>query len=149
MLIPGAAPHRPRKRWPAGRFGDIAVVLAARGQTPVIVGTAADAADAATIRATCPTAIDLTGRTSLLQLGHLLSQASIAIGNDTGPTHLAAALGIPTLALFSDDSNPALTAPRGHVTVLAAPDLADLPVGRVAAALPQVHSEPLSPLEVL
>ena len=114
VLIPGAAPHRPRKRWPAERFGELATILAAHGQPPRIVGTKGDASFAATIRAACPSAVDLTGRTTLLQLANVLASASLAIGNDTGPTHLAAALGIPTIALFSDDSDPALTRPRGR-----------------------------------
>ena len=149
VLIPGAAPHRPRKRWPAQRFGALAQIVARRGQTPVIVGMAADAPFAAVIRAACPTAIDLTGQTSLLQLAGVMATAALAVGNDTGPTHLAAALGIPTLALFSDDSDPALTRPRGDVTVLDAADLADLPLERVAAALPQVHSTSPIALEAL
>ena len=149
VLIPGAAAHRPRKRWPAERFGDLACRLAAHGQKPVIVGGPGDAAHAAAIRAACPAAIDLTGRTSLLQLGGILARAAVAVGNDTGPTHLAAALGIPTIALFSGESDPALTAPRGRVTVLAAADLADLPAERVAAVLPQVHSNRLTSVEAL
>ena len=149
VLIPGAAPHRPRKRWPAQRFGELAQILAERGQTPVVVGTAADRPFAAVIRAACPTAIDLTGQTSLLQLAQVIAKAGLAVGNDTGPTHLAAALGLPTVALFSDDSDPALTRPRGDVTVLEAADLADLPLARVAAALPQVHSKSPIALEAL
>ena len=54
--------------------------------------------------------------------------------------HLAAAVGCRCIVLFSNESDPALAAPRGltegQVTVLRAPDLADLPVERVAAALP-------------
>ncbi len=141
MLVPGAAPHRPRKRWPAERFGALATILAERGQTPLIVGSAADTPYAAAIRSLCPGAIDLTGQTTLLQLASVAAGASLAIGNDTGPTHLAAALGVPTVALFSADSDPALTRPRGDVTVVAAANLADLTVARVAAALPQVHSQ--------
>ena len=140
VLIPGAAPHRPRKRWPAERFGELAALLAGRGLTPVIVGAAVDAPYATAICAACPAAIDLTGRTSLLQLAGAMATATLAVGNDTGPTHLAAALGLPTIALFSADSDPTLTRPRGDVTVLAFPDLADLPAARVAAALPPVHS---------
>ncbi len=75
MLIPGAAPHRPRKRWPAERFGALAAILA-RAAAPVVVGSAADAAHAATIRAACPAAIDLTGRTTLLQLAAVLAGAA-------------------------------------------------------------------------
>ncbi len=149
VLIPGAAPHRPRKRWPAERFGELAAILAGRGLTPLVVGTAADARYAATIRAICPRAVDLTGRTTLLDLGRTLAGAAVAIGNDTGPTHLAAALGTPTIALFSADSDPALTRPRGAVTVIAEADLIDLSVARVAAALPPVHSDQQAVLEAL
>jgi ADP-heptose:LPS heptosyltransferase len=139
VLVPGAAPHRPRKRWPATHFGALATLLSGKGVTPVIVGTRQDAPLAASIRAIHPAAIDLTGRTSLRQLAAVASGASFAVGNDTGPLHLAAATGIPCIALFSDESDPALTSPRGQVTVLSAPSLADLSVQRVAEALPPVH----------
>ena len=91
------------------------------------------------IRALHPPAIDLTGRTSLRQLASVAAGAALAVGNDTGPLHLAAATGIPCIALFSAESDPALTRPRGQVTILSAPRLADLPVQRVAEALPPVH----------
>ena len=136
LLVPGAAPHRPAKRWPAERFGQLAAVLAERGVRPVVAGTAAEAPLAAAILAACPRAEDLTGRTSLFDLAGVAARASLAVGNDTGPMHLAAAVGCPCVVLFSRDSDPALTAPRGRVRVLRAPHLADLPVARVAAALP-------------
>jgi ADP-heptose:LPS heptosyltransferase len=139
LLVPGAAPHRPGKRWPAEHFGALAALLGDRGLTPVIVGTAQDGPLAATIRAACPATIDMTGRTNLRQLAAVAAGACLAVGNDTGPLHLAAATGIPCIALFSADSDPALTRPRGQVTVLYAPSLADLPVQRVAEALPAVH----------
>ena len=136
MLAPGAAPHRPAKRWPAERFGALAALLSARGLHPVVVGAGSDAPLAATIRADCPGAIDVTGRTSLLELGGVAAGAALAIGNDTGPMHLAAGVGRPCVVLFSGDSDPALTAPRGRVTVLRERNLADLPLERVADALP-------------
>lgn len=136
LLVPGAAPHRPAKRWPAERFGALAALLAERGVHPVVAGTAAEAPLAAAILAACPAAEDLTGRTSLFDLAGLAARASLAVGNDTGPMHLAAAVGCPCVVLFSADSDPALTAPRGRVRVLRADRLADLPPARVAAALP-------------
>ena len=139
MLVPGAAPHRPRKRWPAAHFGALAAILDSRNLTPVIVGTVQDRPLAAAIRAIHPAAIDMTGRTTLRQLAAIAAGASVAVGNDTGPLHLAAATGIPCIALFSADSDPALTRPCGEVIVLSAPNLADLPVQRVAEALPPVH----------
>jgi ADP-heptose:LPS heptosyltransferase len=135
VLVPGAAPHRPEKRWPAERFGELAALLAGRGLSPVVVGASVDGVLAAVIQQTCPAALDLTGRTSLLDLGGLLGRAALAVGNDTGPMHLAAAVGCPCVVLFSGASDPALTAPRGRVTVLREPRLADLPLPRVAAAL--------------
>ena len=135
LLVPGAAPHRPGKRWPANAFGALARLLVDRGVQPVVVGAAADGRLATQVIAVCPAALDLTGRTSLLDLGGLAARAAFAVGNDTGPMHLAAAAGCGCVVLFGGDSDPALTAPRGRVTVLREEVLADLPVARVAAAL--------------
>ena len=137
LLVPGAAPHRPAKRWPAERFGELAVLLARQGLRPVVLGAASDAPLAAIICTCCPEALDLTGHTSLLDLGGLAARATLAVGNDTGPMHLAAAMGCPALVLFSGDSDPALTAPVGRrpeqVAILRVPDLAGLAVTPVAA----------------
>ena len=135
VLVPGAAPHRPAKRWPAPHFAALAQAITDTGVRPVIVGTGTDRPLAAEIMRGCPDALDLTGRTSLLQLANVMSGAAFAVGNDTGPMHLAAAVGCRSVVLFSAESDPALTAPRGPVMVLQAADLADLPVARVAAAL--------------
>ena len=136
MLVPGAAPHRLAKRWPVGRFAALAEALRARGIASVVVGIAAERALAAAI----PGALDLTGRTDLFGLAAVARGAALAIGNDTGPMHVAAALGCRTVVLFSADSDPALTAPRGPAgewpVVLRVPDLRDLPVEKVVAALP-------------
>ncbi len=113
LLVPGAAPGRPRKRWPVARYGELAVALAARGLTPVVIGTSAEADLAAAIQAACPAARDLTGRTDLGALFGLAAGAALAVGNDTGPMHIAASTGCPCVVLFSSDSDPALTAPRG------------------------------------
>ena len=79
-----------------------------------------------------------------------MANASAVVGNDTGPTHLAAALGVPTVALFSADSDPALTRPRRRRDGAGRrPTWQTCPVQRVAAALPQVHSPISTPLEAL
>lgn len=110
LLVPGASPGRPAKRWPAERFG----TLAAGFDLPsAILGGPAEAPLAAAIQAAAPNAIDLTGQTSFAEIGALARRAAFAVGNDTGPTHLLAACGCPTLALFGQDSDPALCAPRG------------------------------------
>ena len=143
LLAPGAAPHRPEKRWPAEQFGALASVLHARGIQPVVVGTAADADAAAALLRRCPAATDLVDRTTLSDLAGLAARAHAAVGNDTGPMHLAAAAGAPCTVLFGGASDPALTAPRGsspgQVVVLRAANLADLAVERVAATVPDAH----------
>ncbi|HYZ21408.1 MAG TPA: glycosyltransferase family 9 protein, partial [Rhodopila sp.] len=59
------------------------------------------------------------------------------VGNDTGPMHLIAAAGCPTLTLFSSASDPALCAPTGRWTrALQRPRLTDLPVEAVLESLP-------------
>ena len=140
VLVPGAAPHRPEKRWPAEHFAALAATLAGRGHAILIAGTAAEAPLATTIRAAVPHADNLIGRTTLPELAFILSCAACVIGNDTGPMHLAAAFSRPALVLFGGASNPALTAPRypdgTAPAILAVPHLADLPPARVAAALP-------------
>jgi ADP-heptose:LPS heptosyltransferase len=136
LLVPGGAPHRPEKRWPADRYAELARRFAARGAAPVILGTAAEAPLAAEIRATCPEAVDLTGRTGLADIAALARAASGAVGNDTGPMHMIAASGCPSVVLFSAASDPALTAPRGAaVTALRRDSLAALGPDEVESAL--------------
>jgi ADP-heptose:LPS heptosyltransferase len=98
----------------------------------VVIGTAPERSLAREI----PGAIDLTGRTDLYQLTSLARAATIAIGNDTGPMHLIATAGCPSLVLFSRDSDPALCAPRGpSVVTLRRPDLSQLEATTVMDAV--------------
>lgn len=136
LLVPGGAATRPRKRWPVERYAALARELAVRRVQPVILGTAPERPLAEAVRAACPDVRDLTGDTSFAEIAALARAARAAVGNDTGPMHLIAAAGCPSVVLFSDDSDPALCAPRGQVTVRRRADLADLPVAEVAAALP-------------
>jgi ADP-heptose:LPS heptosyltransferase len=140
LLVPGASPGRPGKRWPAERFAALAAGL----DLPVVVlGGPTETPLAQAILREAPGGLDLTGRTSLPQIGALARRAAFAVGNDTGPTHLLAGAGCPTLALFGDDSDPALCAPRGpSVAVLRAHPLAALEVGAVRQAVARLREEP-------
>lgn len=136
LLVPGGAPHRPAKRWPADSYGALAEKLVSTGTQPVVLGTAEEAPLAAIIRSHCGDAIDLTGQTSLADIAVLAGAATCAIGNDTGPMHMVAATGCPSVVLFSGTSNPSLTAPRGPETsILQRDSLVDMPLDEVAAAL--------------
>jgi len=133
ILIPGSSPRHPGKRWPAKRYGELARELfAATGLLPVVIGRAGEEALAAEIRAACPAAVDLVGRTELTGLADLAEAAAFAVGNDTGATHIAAVGGRPVVVLFSDASDPSRCAPRGgEIYVLSCPRLDDLSVDRV------------------
>jgi ADP-heptose:LPS heptosyltransferase len=144
LLAPGGAPHRPAKRWPAERFGALAAALLGQGITPAVLGHGEDEAGlAATILAAAPGAVSLVGRTSFGDIAELARGAALAVGNDTGPMHIAVAAGAPAVVLFSADSNPDLSAPRPiradqPVRILREADLGDLeaePVTRAALGL--------------
>lgn len=136
LLIPGASEGRPAKRWPIARFGEAAARLAARGLIPVVAGAASERPLAKAITERSSASVDVTGRTSLAELAALARAAQVVVGNDTGPTHLAALVGAPTLALFSADSDPTRTGPRGPQTRWLQRDtLADLDVETVLAEI--------------
>ncbi len=99
-LIPGA--RWLSKRWPPAFFALVADMLAEQtGAHSVVVGTGSDTPLAAAIAAAARHPIaDLTGRTTLKQCAALLRRCRLAIGNDTGPMYLAAAMGTPTVAVF-------------------------------------------------
>ena len=132
LLVPGASPGRPAKRWPEDRFGALAAAL---DLPAVVIGGPAEAPLAAAILAGAPGSVDLTGKTSFADIAALARRAAFCIGNDTGPTHLVAACGCPTLALFGQDSDPALCAPRGaRATFLRHMPLSGLDPAEVADA---------------
>ena len=143
LLVPGDSKGEGSpKRWPADRFGALAVLLASRGVTPVVIGGAAEAGLAAAIRQVCPAGVDLTGRTTVFDIAALGAGAAVVVGNDTGPLHLACAAGAPTVALFGGASAKSEAAPRGPAgewaTTLTAPLVASLTVEAVAAAVAAV-----------
>ncbi len=98
ILAPGA--NWPNKRWPTASFAALADKLRQDGLVPVLSGGPGDAALAAAITAAAAAPpVDLTGKTSLKQLAHIIKNARALVGGDTGPMHLAAALATPVVAL--------------------------------------------------
>lgn len=141
MIVPGGSAHRLDKRWTAQGFGAIAARLLARGITPVWVGGRDEAELLDDLHRGLPGSIHAGGRTHLIALASLARGAACALGNDTGPMHMAAVAGAPTLTLFSQASDPALCAPRGpRAQWLRHEALADLSVDDVWARL-----EPMLP----
>jgi ADP-heptose:LPS heptosyltransferase len=108
-LLPGDAPwvalHAgatdPRRRWPAARFAALADALTAAGARPVLVGAAGEAeVSAAVVAAAARPVTDLTGRTDLGVLAAALQRCAVVVANDSGPLHLARAVGSATVGLY-------------------------------------------------
>lgn len=136
LLMPGSSPHRLVKRWPVEHYADLAQALAARGLAPVVVGGVAERALGEALAGACTELRDLCGRTGIAELAELARDARVAIGNDTGPLHLAAMAGAPVVALFSGQSHPVKARPPGAaVSVLQRHSLAALPVAEVLEAV--------------
>ena len=135
LLVPGASPHRPEKRWPVAQYAVLAGHLLGLGMQVAVIGGPGEQALGAEIATATQGVINLAGQTDFAQVAALAAGASVVVGNDTGPTHLAAAAGAPTIVLFSQASDPTLCAPRGaRVSVLQRPRLEDLDVQTVFTA---------------
>jgi ADP-heptose:LPS heptosyltransferase len=129
LLVPGSAPMHLEKRWPAMKYAGLAKYLIRDGYNVVVLGTQAESDVTTIIKKACPEVIDLSEKTGFFDIVTLAQRACFAIGNDTGPLHLIAMAGCPSLALFSSASDPEQSAPRGKsVTVLQSEDLNDLNV---------------------
>jgi heptosyltransferase-2 len=117
VVLEAGAAYGTAKCWPAERYGDLARGLLAAGFDVATVGAAASLPVEERVAARAGPGILLAvGRTDdLASLVGILARASLVVSNDTGPMHLAAALGTPVLALFGA-SDPAVSAPLGRGT---------------------------------
>jgi ADP-heptose:LPS heptosyltransferase len=98
-LHPGASDAR--RRWPPERFAAVADVLARRGAAVVLTGGPEERHLTAAVRAAMRTdALDTGGRLSLPALLGTLRRAHLFVGDDSGPLHLAAAVGTATVGVF-------------------------------------------------
>ncbi len=122
----------PDKQWPAERFCEVARYLKLWNITPVFVAGPHDDV--------FPFAAHQVLRGTLEEAKAAFSRATVFIGNDSGPAHMAAAFGVPCVVLFST-SNPAIWGPwRTDSEILVAPDgIREVSVSRVIAALERLR----------
>ncbi len=104
----------PKKNWPLDRYIDLVKTLRSRGREVVLVLGEADAPLRPALDAALPDVPRLDSL-PLTDLAPALATCSLHIGNDSGITHLAAAVGIPVVALFGP-TDPATWAPPGPPT---------------------------------
>lgn len=114
LLNPGAGWGA--KRWPAERYGLVAKELAKAGIKSFINFGPGEEALAKSVQETSAGAAEVVA-CSITQLIALTRRASLFIGGDTGPMHLAAALGVPVVAIFGP-TDPARNGPFGTASVV-------------------------------
>jgi ADP-heptose:LPS heptosyltransferase len=99
VLHPGAGD--PRRRWPVEKFASVGDALAGAGARVIVVGSGPEPDIAqgvcGAMQADC---LNLYGKLDLNTLAGLLSRASLVVSNDSGPVHLAAAVGAPTVGIY-------------------------------------------------
>ena len=116
------------KTWPPESYGDLARRLAAKTRARVVVMGGPDEVELATrvCDAAGSAAVNLAGKDTLGALPAILARLSVLVSGDTGPLHIAALVGTPTLSLFGP-TDPRRTAPRGLAHILLQRDLACSP----------------------
>ncbi len=113
VIVPGA--RWDTKIWPAAYFGEVASRLPTRS---VVVGSRADRGIAEkVVESSRGKAVSLAGSTTLTELIEIMKGASLVISNDSGPMHIAAAVGVPVVAIFGPTS-PERTGPYGDLHVI-------------------------------
>jgi glycosyl transferase family 9 (putative heptosyltransferase) len=128
------------KTWPADRFSGLVKALGI--DRFLLVEGPADAEAVAAVRASCQGAVLAPGLPARV-LGATLAHAAAFVGNDSGVTHLAAAWGVPTVALFGP-TDPDVWSPVGpRVTVVRSPHggMDGIAVDAVAAAMARLLAE--------
>jgi ADP-heptose:LPS heptosyltransferase len=114
VLHPGTSV--PARAWPAHRWREACALLTEEGHRVVVTGTEAEAGLTAEVAAA--RAGDLGGRTTLAELASVLDGADVVVAGNTGPAHLAAAVGTPVVSLFAPTVPAARWAPWGVPVVL-------------------------------
>ncbi len=115
VLHPGAG--APRRRWPAEKFAAVGDALAARGARVAVIGARADERPLveATLAALQAAALNLWDRVSLGGLTAVLARCRLVVSNDSGPLHLAGAVGTPAVGVYwCGNAMTAATLYRAH-----------------------------------
>lgn len=114
VIVPGA--RKPANRWPARSFGELSSRLSLR---TLVVGSPADKELAEEVVSfSRGMALSIAGKTDLRGLISVVRESLFMVSNDTGPMHIAAALGVPVFALFGP-ADPVRTGPygKGHYII--------------------------------
>ena len=132
ILLPGSSPEHKHKRWPAEKFAELANYLKEKKIDSIILGQShSEGEELKKIKLLAPKIIDFSDQ-DLDCLATTASKAIGAIGNDTGPTFVAAAAGCPITWLLSNHTNPNITQLLGSkVNTLKKDNIIDITIDEV------------------
>jgi ADP-heptose:LPS heptosyltransferase len=118
-----AIPGNPLKQWRPEGFAQMANYIHGRlGLVPVMVGTVEDRENISHIISAASVDMkDFSGKLSLLEFAEFAKSASLFVGVDSGPAHIAGATGVPTVILFSGINDPRQWAPKGKDVRIVSP----------------------------
>lgn len=113
-VVMAPASRWPSKNWPVEKFAEAARHLqAAHGANITLIGAPGEESFCATIAtALAGKCRNAGGKTTLPEMGSIIASADVLVANDSGPVHMAAALGIPTVVMYGP-TNPTLIGPYG------------------------------------
>ena len=139
LLIPGCSAGNAQKRWPAERYRRLTGYFASQGLKSVVMGTRAEAVE---INAICdgnPDAVNFLGKSSISDIPELAKGAVVAVGNDTGPSHIAYYSGAKLVMVFTDfDFARAAHADSARFASLHSAKIEDIPYDSVVEAIRKV-----------
>ena len=99
VIHPGGS--KAPRAWHAARFAELARALAdERGLVPLVVGDAGDAEAGAEVARAVPETVVAAGRTTVRRMAALIERSALFVGNDSGPMHIAGAVGTPAVGIF-------------------------------------------------
>jgi len=132
ILLPGSSPEHKHKRWPAEKFAELANYLKEKKIDSIILGQShSEGEELKKIKLLAPKIIDFSDQ-DLDCLATTASKAIGAIGNDTGPTFVAAAAGCPITWLLSNHTDPNITQLLGSkVNTLKKDNIIDITIDEV------------------
>ena len=129
-IFPGSG--SPKKNWPAEKFTELARVLSKSARVAIVLGLAEESLESHFAALSGAPSISIHRNLSLGTVAGIARVAAAFIGNDSGVSHLAAAIGTPGVAIFGP-TDPARWRPLGRITVLRSDPIASISVAQVAS----------------
>lgn len=113
-LVPGVGKLRSHRAWPADHWARLARQLTEDGKKVVLIGGPDDFDAARAVSSDAPNLLNLCGKLSLAETAAALSRCSVVVSGDTGPAHIAVAVGTPVIGILGP-TYPERSGPYGYL----------------------------------